>query len=256
MIKKGFVSFVLLGISLIISAHAICQISYDTSITKDRKNVIRYNPTPSMVVGLESFVLGYERVLSPHQSISVNVGNLKFRQFLNLGLEQYDVTTNRKSGGISLAIDYRRYFKKRNRGFAPDGLYWGPFVTYYTYRHQIGATYQDPSDLSTSDVLLKTKLTAYHLGVELGYQFVVAKRVTIDLILIGPSWGKYQANFDIEGNLDLNEESELYKAVSEVIIERVPGLGSLITDRSAAATGFFSTNTIGMRYLFQIGFLF
>ena len=211
---------------------------------------------PGMIVGLESFVVGYERILKPHQSVSVNIGALKFKQFLNLGLADYNINTNRKSGGLSIAVDYRRYFKKRNRGFAPDGLYWGPFLTYYTYGHQIGATYKDPIDLTSSEVLVNTKLKAYHLGVQLGYQFVVAKRLTFDLILLGPSWGKYQADFDLEGKLELNQESELYQAVSDLIVERLPGLGSLLKDRSGAASGFFSTNTIGMRYLFQIGFLF
>ena len=255
--KNSLVSALLLsGLSLLTSSVLFSQLAFDTSITQNRKNVIRYNPTPGMVVGLESTVFGYERVLAPHQSVSVNIGRLMFRQFVDLRLDRFDIYTNRKSGGISIAADYRRYFKKRNRGFAPDGLYWGPFITYYNYRHQIDATYKDPVDFTSSDVLLKTKLTAYHLGVQLGYQFVVAKRLTFDLILLGPSWGKYQADFDIEGNLDINEESELYQAVSDLIVERLPGLGSLIKNRSASASGFFSTNTIGMRYLFQIGFLF
>ena len=161
-----------------------------------------------------------------------------------------------KSGGLSIAVDYRRYFKKRNRGFAPDGLYWGPYITYYSYHHEIGATYQDPANLTFSNAVLTTELRAYHLGVEVGYQFVVAKRVTFDLIFIGPSWGKYQANFDLEGKLAVDDQNEIYKAFADVIVERLPGLATLIKDRSASTTGHISTNTIGMRYVFQIGFLF
>ena len=92
----------------------------------------------------------------------------------------------------------------------------------------------------------------------MGYQFVVAKRVTFDLIFIGPSWGKYQANFDIEGELaiDIDDKSEIYKAFADVIVARLPGLGTLLDDRSVSTTGHISANTIGMRYVFQIGFLF
>ena len=232
------------------------QLSYDTSITADRKNVIRINPTPSAIFGLETFVLGYERVIKEHQSISVNIGKLKFKQFVDLGLEQYNIISNRKSGGYSIAIDYRRYFKKRNRGFAPDGLYWGPFMTYYSYKHEIGLTYTDPSNAVKSDVKLEANLNMFHFGVEIGYQFVISRRLTVDLIFIGPSWGKYKADFSLDGSIDLNEESDLYEAVSTVIKNRMPGLSTILQDRKASVSGNFDTNTFGMRYLIQIGFLF
>ena len=67
---------------------------------------------------------------------------------------------------------------------------------------------------------------------------------------------KYQANFDIEGKLEVDDQSEIYKAFADVIVERLPGLATLLRDRSVSKTGHISINTIGMRYVFQIGFLF
>jgi len=232
------------------------QILVDSSITAYRRNIIRINPTPPVLVGMESVVLGYERVIKPHQSISINIGRLKFKNFVNLGLGQFGINTNRKSGGISIAIDYRRYFKKRNKGFAPDGLYWGPFLTYYRYGHELSLTYSDPINFTTSEVILTTDLQVRHIGIELGYQFIIAKRLSIDLIIIGPSWGKYIADFEVSGSLKVNEQSDLYKALYDKITERIPGLETLIDNRKITKTGFFSTNTFGMRYLVQIGFLF
>jgi hypothetical protein len=46
----------------------------DSSITANRKNVVRLNLTPMLVFGPKSVVAGYERRIKPYQSISVNVG--------------------------------------------------------------------------------------------------------------------------------------------------------------------------------------
>jgi hypothetical protein len=133
-----------------VCSDASSQLSYDTTITKDRKNIVRFNPTPSGIMGFETFVLGYERRIKPHQSLSINIGKLKFKKFIDLGLSQFGIDNQRKSGGWSIVIDYRRYFKKRNRGFAPDGLYWGPCYSYYKKKQKMVLSYNDPSSFTTS----------------------------------------------------------------------------------------------------------
>lgn len=245
-----------ISIILIMNSYLSAQILVDSNITKYRKNIVRINPTPPALVGMQSIVVGYERVIKPYQSISVNIGKLKFNQILNLNVGNYGINSNRKSGGYSIAADYRRYFKKRNRGLAPDGLYWGPFLTYYKYNHELSLTYSDPVDLSKSEVILSTDLSVRHVGIELGYQFIIAKRLAIDLIFIGPSWGKYIADFKLTGSLDVNKESELYKEFYDKITERIPGVQTLVNSRKLSKSGYFSTNTFGMRYVIQIGFLF
>ena len=236
--------------------HAHGQMTYDTSITANRKNIIRFNPMPFTVLGPESFSLGYERVFKSHQSISMNIGRLKMREFVDLGLDQFGIDKNRESGGYSFVIDYRRYFKKRNRGFAPDGLYWGPFYSYYWYNHDLSLTYTDPANISSSKVSLESEFRMYHFGLQLGYQFIIKKRVSVDLIFIGPSWGKYRADFSLKGNLEVDEENDLIKEYFDLVVEKYPGLGTLVKERNVSTSGHFSTNTFGMRYLIQIGVLF
>ncbi len=253
MIRRLFLVSIL---CIVLSADVSAQLLYDSSITNTRRNIVRINPTPATIVGLESFAFGYERVIAEHQSLSLNIGSLKFRNFANLPVEQYGIEKNRTSGGFSIAIDYRRYFKKRNRGFAPDGLYWGPFFTYYYYYHELGLSYTDPASLSKTSVSLSGTFQVRHIGIQLGYQFIILKRLSIDLILLGPSFGKYVADFEAGGNLNIDQENELYQAFYELITDRVPGVAALLENKSLSKTGHFSTNNIGMRYVFQIGFLF
>ena len=221
-----------------------------------RKNIVRWNLTPMGVVGSESIILGYERIIKPHQSLSINFGQLKFKQLLNLNLEKYGVNTERKSQGYSLAMDYRRYFKKRNRGFAPDGLYWGPFFTYYHYQLEIGVNYVVPETQVKLEANVGTIINVYHFGLELGYQFIIAKRLSIDMVLAGPSFGRYNAKFYASSNVDTDEIDDIYKELFDNIKERYPGVGALVDNKSVESDGTFNRDTFGMRYVLQIGFLF
>ena len=229
--------FCVVVISLLTIHSSTAQLLVDSSLTEFRKNIVRINPTPTAIVGSSSIAIGYERVIKPHQSVSLNIGRIKFEEFINLGLSQYGIDKNLNSGGYSIAIDYRRYFKKRNKGLAPDGLYWGPFLTYYRYKHELSLSYTDPVNVTTSEVILSADFHVRHIGIELGYQFIIAKRLAIDLIFIGPSWGKYIAEFELTGSLDVDKEAELYQAVYTVISDRIPGLAALIDDRKVTQTG-------------------
>ena len=42
---------------LLLSNLSFAQMEYDSSVTMGRKNIIRYNPVPTGVLGIETFVL-------------------------------------------------------------------------------------------------------------------------------------------------------------------------------------------------------
>ena len=46
--------------------------------TKDFKNTTHFNITNPIILGVKSFIFGYERVINTHQTISVNVGKVGF----------------------------------------------------------------------------------------------------------------------------------------------------------------------------------
>ena len=91
---------------------------------------------------------------------------------------------------------------------------------------------------------------------QLGYQFVIWDRLTIDLIFIGPGYGFYQGNFNLEGSLDIDEESEYYQVIKDLVVDKFPVIDELIEDKQATVSGGFDTWTFGLRYLIQIGFHF
>jgi hypothetical protein len=60
---------------------------FDSSITANRKNVVRLNLAPMLLFGPKSIVIGYERRIKPHQSVSVNVAYIAPDAFFLMNME-------------------------------------------------------------------------------------------------------------------------------------------------------------------------
>jgi hypothetical protein len=58
---------------------------------------------------------------------------------------------------------------------------------------------------------LSTAFNFHNVEFQLGYQFIFGKRVTLDLILFGPSVSWYNVKLDLESNLEPNEANQLYQ---------------------------------------------
>src|SRR3954471_16621462 len=115
----------------------ICEISYaqgpKDSSTITYKNVVRYNLSGALLFGFSKYiVLGYERVLSPKSSISVNFGTAALPKIISLVTDSFQTKKEGKRKGFNVSIDYRFYLSKETKFAAPHGVYIGP---YYSYNH-------------------------------------------------------------------------------------------------------------------------
>ena len=103
----------LLFLSLFFSFSFIASAQSDSlEVIPDYKNVIRYNLTPTLVLGTGSYVFGYERVLKPHRSFSINAGFIQMPKVGSNILDTLQIDRVSKRNGFSFAADYRFYFKK------------------------------------------------------------------------------------------------------------------------------------------------
>lgn len=232
------------------------QIQHDSLITKNRKNVIRVNLTPTLFFGFNNYVVGYERVFQGHNSISLNIGYLTLPEVFNSPLAKYGIVGKKTNFGYSIAADYRRYFKKRNRGFAPDGLYFGPYLVNYNYANQNKITFDDSYGLGESQVTLTSNINVFHTGIQFGYQFIIYKRLALDFIVLGPGLGHYSLKLGLNANLDAEIEDEVYKDIYNSIIENYPGLENTLETKSISKNGRLESWGPGYRFVIQLGFLF
>ena len=238
-------------ITIILSLNISAQ---DTLVSK-YKNIIRWNITPMAVVGPKSLVLGYERIVKPWQSFSINIGYLELAPYTNEDGEAIIFFNESKDGGLSISADYRFYFKKRNKFAAPDGLYWGPYAAYYGLWKDASVKIID-NNVIENTANMNGSFHMISAGVQLGYQFVIKERFTLDLILMGPSLTYYNldATLDFEGAID--PDKDIYKEIYDKILAESPALASFVKNREFSAGGRLKFLSYGFRYGIQFGYRF
>jgi hypothetical protein len=218
------------------------------------RNVVKLNPTPMMLWNKKNVTFSYERVLNSKQSFTVGLGYLVFNNLLkDTLLNTFKITTREKSG-LNFSFEYRFYMTNRNNRPIPDGLYLAPFFSCYLYRFENGldVIQSQAGDFAT----LSGGFYAFNLGGALGYQFVLWKRMTLDLVLIGPAMTYYGGQLRIKGDIDPDEIRELNEELYDKIIEKFPMAEDVLVDKTFKQHGKVDIFSVGYRYLLQIGFVF
>ena len=233
------------------------QQSFQDSVKKTpiRKNVIRYNLSGALLFGVDKYIVfGYERVVNPHQSFSINIGRASLPKVISISTDSFDLSKNVTSSGFNASVDYRFYLGKENRWAPPHGLYIGPFYSYNNYKRDNQWDYHN----STAQSYVKTNstLTINTVGFELGYQFILWKRFALDMVMIGPGLGFYRYKVKFESNVDAETKEQLFDAMKQLITQKFPGMNYVFADKEFDANGAMRTNTIGFRYIIHIGYNF
>ena len=246
-------ALLLLSFTILTGYQALYANNQDS--TKVKRNIIRWNLTPMFVVGPKSLVLGYERITRPGQSFSINLGYLETSPFTNSEGDVIEIFDESNKGGIDISIDYRFYFKKRNKYPAPDGLYWGPYVSYYSVWQDASIRILDVNTVKNT-AFYNSRFNMYNIGLQLGYQFIIKKRFSIDLMLMGPSYSYYDFNMNLRFETDINEDDPFYQDLFEKIKDYSPFLSNFIKDQKFEANGRLKFGYYGFRYGVQLGYHF
>lgn len=243
-------------IMLMIPFIAPAQKGYDfPDSVSYKKNIIKWNVTPFLLWSYKNINLSYERVLKPYRSFSINAGYFELPQFTKKLFDSLQVKNTTKRAGFSISGDYRFYFKKRNRQMAPDGLYWGVYGSYHYTQFENDIVLLRANSLN-ADLLFGAKLNILGAGVELGYQFIIKERLSIDLIFMGPSISMYTSKLSVGGDIDIDEEDEYLQAVYDILKNTIPGFEQLVQDGKVTTSGANISMGAGLRYMIQIGYRF
>jgi len=248
-----------LYLSLFILSIPLFSFSQDSLKTKafiPKKNVIRYNLTPNLL-GFSSMIFGYERVVKSHQSFSINAGYLSIGKSGKKENDDYKLSSTKSSSGFSIAADYRFYLKRENKNPAPSGVYLAPYFVHYDFNHSVGIKSLD-DNATSAETIVDSKININSLGLELGYQFNIKNRFTIDMILIGPSYAAYKVNMDVVGGVipPDGELDETMEALREILFGKYPWLETLINEGEVDIKGKKTHWGLGFRYVLQIGYRF
>jgi hypothetical protein len=220
-----------------------------------KKNIVRYNFSSALIFGLSHcIVLGYERLIRPKQSFSVNFGKISLPDIINVNTDSLQLTKESKSNGVNASVDYRFYLARENKYQPPHGLYIGPYYSYNHYTRDIQWNYLGTN--GNTAINTYTKFTINTVGFEIGYQLILWKRLTLDMLMVGPGLGFYHYKANYDGNMDAAAREQLNDALKQILTQKFPGMNYVLADKELSANGTLTTTDMGYRYLIQIGYNF
>ncbi|HSF90109.1 MAG TPA: hypothetical protein VLA46_11865, partial [Saprospiraceae bacterium] len=246
-------AFILLGIS---NLGAQEDFSMQDKVKEDkvRKNTVRFNLTNPAIFGDRSLILGYERTIGEHQSFSINAGQASLPKFNLISIADDSLVQLKKSSkdrGFNLTGDYRFYLASENKYRAPRGLYIGPYASHVFMGRE--NTWNLNSETYNGEVKTDFTFSMTAIGAQLGYQFIIWKRLALDFVLIGPSVAWYSLEAKLNTSLDPDDESALYAKIDEILRERFPGYTFVLDDIDFKTSGSTTTQSFGFRYTIHLG---
>jgi hypothetical protein len=236
----------------------VISVSYtygQTDTVKHFKNTIKYNITNPMLFGSKFNVVGYERVIKEHQTASISFGRIDFPRLIEMDfVDSLGIQEQQNDKGFNISLDYRFYVRKENKYGAPRGVYLGPYYAFNSFSRDLSWDMNTTSFSGT--VKTNIKLTGNFIGAQMGYQFILWNRMTIDMILFGP--GKWFFNMKTNFDTSLSEEDEtlLLEKLNEKFKEKFPGSDFVFKGGGFEAKKSTNTSATGLRYMVNIGFRF
>lgn len=171
------------------------------------------------------YSLSYERKINEGTSIRANLGYWNLNSFV-LDIESMFDT----DGGIGLtaleqgfhsAVEYRFYVGNTD---AIKGFYLAPYARYWHFNailnDYIGGTYFD----------IDSRLTSFGLGFQMGYQWVIKDRFTIDWYFFGVGAERFRLN----GFYETASSGFNYNSIRDDVLEVFEGFG--IIEKNVVAT--------------------
>jgi len=244
-----------LATSMLISQVSFGQQTADTSWEHTKKNIVRYNISGALLFGFDKcIILGYERLVRPNQSFSINVGTVALPKLVSIITDSFQLKNDIKNKGFNISLDYRFYLQRENKYAAPRGIYIGPYYSFNRFDRDNAWNLEKAGNPQVVNTV--TNFDIHTIGAELGYQFIFWKKMAVDFVLVGPGLSSYRLSTKIEGNLDGQEREQLQAAVQQLIQQKFPGMNFVFSDKEIDANGVLRTWSMGFRYLVHIGYNF
>ena len=223
---------------------------------KTYKNTVRFNLTNQMLFGGRSLIFGYERVLKKNRSFSVNMGQASFPPLSIINSDSLRADKLDGEKGYHISADYRFYLSKENKYDAPRGVYIGPYVAYNYFERENNWSLKSTNGGSLQTVASKTSLSVFNLGAQMGYQFIFWKRVSLDMILLGPGIAFYDLKASLGSNLSEEDKKKFFEKLNEALEDKFPGYSRVIDEGEFENKGPANTTSLGFRYMIMVGFRF
>jgi hypothetical protein len=214
---------------------------------------VKWNPA-SLAFGKLSLFGEYN--FRNKRSLTVGIG-IPVEKTTTFDIDEKD--TELKTKTTSAMVGYRMYMGKKTM----SGFYFEPYLKYT--KNELATVLQDVQlEGQTADFLVTSKYSGFGGGFQLGAQILIAKRVTLDLLILGLEGSSVKHNMfmqDINSSIPWNMLDE-QKAEQEIkdITEGIPFIGkkievdanmnnkSVTTEYKGFLPGYRGGITVGIRF--------
>ena len=201
----------------------IAQVNDSTSLKI--RNVVKFLPL-NMLFHSASFE--YEHMINAKNSLTLEVGLPSQKSIIgHYGINANSDLKTAGFGTAALKAAYRHYAGKRR---LPKGFYIEPYLKYQQIKGN--ASIAGVNDMQipyagTSDL----KLNTINLGCQLGVQFLIAKRVSLDLYFLGLEGGYLSGHVNTTPSISTQYDPVELSILDEVISQNIGNLPSFVRNK-------------------------
>ena len=191
----------------------------ETIILIERNNVVKFLPVN---IPFQSISFEYERMINHKNSVTLGIGLPNQRSIM--GKYGIDASSDLKAielGTMHIRAAYRHYTGNR---LLPVGFYYEP---YFKYQNISGTARVEGENVENGYTApykgdFDIKLHSFNLGMQLGVQFLIANRVTLDLYFLGLEGGFLSGNVTAtspniaDANNVVNLKAEIEKSIDDL----------------------------------------
>jgi hypothetical protein len=182
---------------------------------QDRKNSVKFLPVN---LPLNSLSFEYERMINPKNSFEMGLGipmNQTFVNKFSMDWSEEEKISNDELGVFSLRAAFKHY---TGNSVGPVGFYYSPYLKYQNVSAsaRIVRTVDDDEGSSSYNEDYNAKINTFGIGIQFGYQFLIAKRVTLDLYFLGLEAGFAGVNGTIESS-DITQVDDIESDIQDTV---------------------------------------
>lgn len=211
------------------------------SLTIERNNVVKFLPVN---LTFHSFSFEYERMISPANYITLGIGIPNQKSIIGkYGIDLGSEVKSAELGTMHIRAAYRHYTSQR---MLPKGFYFEPYVKYLKISGNGNVENIDFNN--TYKGRIDVDLNSMNFGFQLGTQFLIAKRVTLDLYFLGLEAGIL--NGDVNATSDLGDPyaTHLKAYIEDRIAEYPSFIGDKLTVTQSADKKMINVNASNIIY--------
>jgi hypothetical protein len=188
------------------------------SSTLERKTVFKFLPVN---LPFESYSFEIERMINAKNAITLGFGIPTNQSIMGkYGMDASSDVKEAKIGTMHIRAAYRHYAGK---SMLPKGFYIEPYLKYQQINAEAQLTFtkdvQNSTPVTYTADLTTPKLNTLNLGFQMGVQFLIAKRVSLDFYFLGLEAGMLSGSLNARVNPKDNipdMKDEIEKSINDL----------------------------------------